>query len=209
MIDSLTHAFMDESGTAGLQGTQFMVVALIHAENPRQIEVPVRRALKKYGLELKGGELKAAHAAEKTNLRLLEVISRHVDGIIAVIVDQRGITQPPADPEAIYRQAVGSAIHLLMEHAPRVLVCIDKRYSKPELRLSLEKAIRNQIMDINPQMLLLSQESSQTRKELQAADTVAWAFFQKYERAETRFYNVIASKVLVEKVITRKKWEEG
>ena len=62
-------------------------------------------------------------------------------------------------------------------------------------------------MDISPQLALIRQQSSHTRKELQAADAVAWAFFQKYERGNSRFYDVIASKVLLEELIAKKKWK--
>ena len=44
-------------------------------------------------------------------------------------------------------------------------------------------------------------------KELQAVDAVAWAFFQKYERGEARFYDVIASKVIAEELIERRNWK--
>lgn len=48
---------------------------------------------------------------------------------------------------------------------------------------------------------------SYARKELQAVDAVAWAFFQKYERGDPRFYELIAARVIVEDVITQKKWK--
>jgi len=44
------------------------------------------------------------------------------------------------------------------------------------------------------------------RKELQAVDCVAWAFFQKYEHGDDRFYRIIADKVIVEDIIRRKLW---
>jgi hypothetical protein len=33
-----------------------------------------------------------------------------------------------------------------------------------------------------------------------------WALFQKYERGEERFYEIIEDKVLVEEVVKRKLW---
>jgi hypothetical protein len=38
-------------------------------------------------------------------------------------------------------------------------------------------------------------------KELQVADAIAWAFFQKYERGDSRFYNAIAPQVILEEVV--------
>lgn len=205
---TLSYAFMDESGTVGAEyGTRFLVIAALTAENPRDLEVPVRRALKKSGRELIGGEIKAARASEKNNLRMLAAAANHAIGIVAVIVDQRAILIPPDDPEEIYRQAVTRAIHILLERYPRVDICLDKRYSNAAFRDRLERHIRENIMDVFPQMALIRQESSHERKELQAVDAVAWAFFQKYERGDSRFYDVIASKIIAEELIVKKKWK--
>jgi len=205
---NLHYAFMDESGTVGAtNGTHFLVVAVLAVEKPRDLEVPVRRAAKKFESDLKAGELKASHASGKTNLRMLEIVARHALGIVAVVVDQRVISVPPKDPEEIYRQAVTRAIHILLEHFQKVDICLDKRYSNVVFRDKLEQHIRENVMDVFPQMALIRQQSSHERKELQAVDAVAWAFFQKYERGDARFYDVIASKVIAEEIIARKKWE--
>jgi hypothetical protein len=210
MIDSIgCYAFLDESGTVGAsKGTHFLVVAVLAAENPRDLELPVRRALKKQERGLIKSELKAAHNSEKANFRLLEAIAKHDVGIVAVIVDQQAILRPPEDPEEIYRQAAARAVRLLVEHCPKVEICLDKRYTHKPLRYELERRIREDLVDIFPQMVLLRQESSQERKELQAVDVVAWAFFQKYERGNPRFYEVIAPRVLAEEVIARENWQE-
>lgn len=47
---------------------------------------------------------------------------------------------------------------------------------------------------------------SAARKELQAADFVAWAIFQKYERGDNRFYDSIAHRLVVEEVIEQALW---
>ena len=39
-----------------------------------------------------------------------------------------------------------------------------------------------------------------------AVDAIAWALFQKYERDDTRFYEVIAPSILNETVIRQKDW---
>jgi hypothetical protein len=94
-----------------------------------------------------------------------------------------------------------------VEHFPRVEICLDKRYTNEYLRYELEKHIRENLMDISPQLALIRQQSSYTRKELQAADAVAWAFFQKYERQDPLFYDVIASKVVAEELIEKRHWK--
>lgn len=209
MKNALHYAFIDESGTVGTStGSHFLVVAILSAGRPRDIELPVRRALKKYGRHLSGGEIKAAKTEKAAILRMLQTIAGQDVNIVAVIVDQDAIENPPKDSEEIYRWAVTRAIYHLVERFPRIEVHLDRRYTKEKLRHALERCIREGIEDLRQKMVLIYQESSQGRKELQAADAVAWAFFRKYERGDSRFYDLIAPKVIAEELIVEKDWSD-
>jgi len=83
---------------------------------------------------------------------------------------------------------------------------LDKRYTKRTLRYDLEETIREGLVGVPQEVVLIRQEDSVVRKELQAVDCVAWAFFQKYEHGDDRFYRIIADKVIVEDIIRRKLW---
>ena len=203
------YAFIDESGTVSVAtGSHFLVVAVLSADRPREIELSVRRALKKYGRSLTSGELKAARASQAANLRMLRTIAEHDVSIVAVIVDQQAIARPPQDSEAIYRRAVARAVHHLVERFPWIEICLDRRYTNENLRFALERHIRQGIVDLPQKLVLILQQSSHTRKELQAADAVAWAFFQKYERGDTRFFDIIAPNVIVEELFKETDWSE-
>jgi hypothetical protein len=200
---TLHYAFLDESGTAGLsKGTNFLVVAVLSTETPRELELMARRALKKAGRNPARGELKATQSSEKDLLHLLESVAGHEVSIVAVIVDQQSLTQEPEDAEEIYRLAVSRAVRRMAEHFPRLDVCLDKRYTHEPLRYALEARIREELMELAPQMILLHHQGSHTRKELQIVDAVAWAFFQKYERGNERYCNLLAPKILAEEVIS-------
>ncbi len=203
------YAFLDESGTVGASnGTHFLVIAVLTAVQPRDLELPVRRALKKLGRSISCGELKAARSSEKFNTRLLSTIASQDVSIVSVIVDQSAITLAPTDSEAIYRQAVTRTIHHVVERFPCIDIFLDKRYTNDALVYLLEKQIRESLVDLTTQMVIIRQQDSFTRKELQAVDAVAWAFFQKYERGNPRFYELIADKVIVEEVLSQKKWKD-
>jgi hypothetical protein len=63
MTDSMHYAFIDESGTVGAEtGTHFLVIAAICGNRARDIEIPVRRAQKKFGTSLASGEMKKSPA---------------------------------------------------------------------------------------------------------------------------------------------------
>ncbi len=97
MIDPILHyAFIDESGTVGVpNGTHFLVVAVLTSTQPRDLELPVRRALKKYGRSLTQGEIKATHASEKMNLRMLEAIAGRDVSIVLSLSTNRQLRARP------------------------------------------------------------------------------------------------------------------
>ena len=113
-----------------------------------------------------------------------------------------------ARAEEVYRQAMARAVYRMVERFPAIGICLDRRYTNENLRYLLEKRIREDIQDLPQKMVLIRQENSSARKELQAVDAVAWAFFQKYERSDTRFYDLIASKVIMEELINEQDWKK-
>ncbi len=198
---------MDESGTVGVPGeTHFLVVALLSTGLPRAIELPIRRAMKKYGPSLSRAEIKAASFEEKAIARLLTEIVKEDIAIFATIVDQSAITKPPSEMEEIYRRAVSRTIYKLVERFPRVNIFLDRRYTNERHRYELESKIRESIQDLPQKVVMIHQENSINRKELQAADAVSWAFFQKYERANASFYEIISTKIITEEIIRDRDW---
>jgi hypothetical protein len=74
------------------------------------------------------------------------------------------------------------------------------------LRYRLEEAIREGLVDVPQEVVLIWQEDSRTRKALQAVDCVAWAFFQKYEKGQDEFYRAIKERIVVEELIESALW---
>lgn len=207
MSPPLQYAFLDESGTVSpFTGSHFLVAALISTAHPRVLELHVRRAQKKYGASLRSGEMKADSSREAVIAEILAAIASEPVTIITVAVDKQAIARPPTDSEDIYRQMVSQAVGHLLRRWPRVDICLDKRYTAERLRYRLERAVCEAVADLPHEVLIIRQEDSIARKELQAADFVAWAIFQKYERGDNRFYDIIAHRLVAEEVITQALW---
>jgi len=207
MSPPLQYAFVDESGTVDpFSGSHFLVIAMLSTAKARPIELTIKRALKRYGTSLASGEMKASASREVVVQHLLQALANEPIAILAVVVDKQHIARPPDDLEDIYREAVTVAIREAVARWPRMDVNLDKRYTAKHLRYRLEKEIREGIADLPQEVVMIRQEDSIASKELQAADYVAWAFFQKYERGDTRFYDIISGKVVVEEVISRRLW---
>lgn len=209
MPDLMHYAFIDESGTVGSEtGTHFLIVAVICGDQTRDIEIPVQRAQKKFGTSLASGEMKANSSREVVTLRLLKELVKEDIQIVAVAVDQKAIVSAPNDKEDIYRKAVSRAVYHLVERWPRIQICLDQRYTNNQLRFELEKQIREEIVDLPQKVVLLRQLNSQTQRGLQAADFIAWAFYQKYEKGDCRFVNILAPRISREEVMVKKTWKK-
>ena len=203
----MRYGFLDESGNVDpFSGTRFLVVAVLSTAAPRPIELHVKRARKRLGKKPAPSEMKASTSEPKIVERLLKAIAQEGVEIVAVIVDKQSILRPPGDPEDIYRMAVAKVIRHCVERWPRSTFYLDKRYTKRALRYRLEEASREGLVGVPQEVVLIRQEDSLVRKELQAVDHVAWAFFQKYERDDDRFYEVIEDRVLVEELVKRELW---
>ena len=210
MTNLMHYAFIDESGTVGTQtGTHFLIVAVICGNQARDIEIPVQRAQRKFGTSLASGEMKANSSRETVILRLLgELVKKDIE-IVVVGIDQKAVVRPPQDGEEIYRKAVSRAVYRLVERWPRMQICLDQRYTNSQLRFELEKRIREEIVDLPQKVVLIRQLNSQSQRGLQAADFIAWAFFQKYERGDCRFVDLLASKIVQEELIAQKNWPKA
>lgn len=199
----LGYAFLDES-----EGGDFLVVTILVTSRPRPIELHVKRTLKKWGTRLSSGELKAAFAPSHVIRRLLSAIAEEDVEILGLVLDKRVMVHPFDDHEASYRATVAEAARCCVERWPRLELHLDKRYTNEKQRRELERAIREAIAEIPDQMVVIYQERSLDRKELQAADFVAWAFYRKYQHGDSSFYELIREKVVAEIVLEAGKWQK-
>ena len=203
----MRYGFLDESGDVKpFSDSHHLVVAVLIVRNLRPIELHIKRARKSLKRKAKPDELKASDLETGIIERLLTTVADEEVEIVAVIVNKRVILRPPTDSEDIYREAVTRAVRHCVKRHPHLELWLDQRYTKPALRDELEKAIRTGIADITEQIVLLRQEDSRKHRGLQAVDHIAWALYQKYEREDVRFWELIRHRIVVEEVIERHLW---
>lgn len=210
MGNALHFAFVDEAGNTALsRQNHILVAAALCMGNPRPIARIIRKTQKKYGSSLASGELKAKKAHALLVEHLLGNLAREEIAIFSVIVDRRNIQQPPKDAEEIYRWAMARLVEKMVEKYPSLEIVLDRRYTTERLRDELERKIRERISPLPQHYVMITQKDSALVKELQAVDFIAWAFFQKYERGNDRFYDLIAERIVEEEYVTRQAWERA
>jgi hypothetical protein len=206
----MDYAFIDETGNIGIsEQSHFLIVAAFSTETPRYYERAIRKAQKKFGSALSSGELKGKKSNDKLIETVLTGLQKRPIKIYAVIISQNILKTVSKSDEDVYRWAIARLVRKLVRRSPRMEIVLDKRYTKESLRYRLEKFIRQEISDLPQQYVLIHQEDSLHRKELQAVDFIAWAFFQKYEHGNCQYYEIFQSCIEEEEVVTKRIWDQA
>lgn len=194
----------DETGDTGVgpRSSRFLVVAGLVGSNLEPLRRAVARTRKSMGKRLRDiPEIKAWHSPPQVTAQLLSRLAALDIEIYAAILDKRS-ARPPEDGEDWYRQVCTEAIRQATARYDRVIVTLDRRYTKAALQDRLVEAIAAGTQRPGATLSFVYADSRQERA-LQAADAVAWGIYQKYEREEEMFYDLIAGKIAGEGMVRR------
>jgi hypothetical protein len=202
----MLQAYLDEAGDeTPFSGTPYLAVALLTTSSAQDLDRAVVRAHRKYGAGLASGEMKADASPPAVTTWLLHAIAVSPVEIVAVVVDKSAIIRPPTVSSAIYHLAVAETVRRAAQRQPQLDLHLDKHYTSPKLRQRLEETIHARLTGLAANVLIRHEDSIAV-KELQAADFVAWAVFQKYARDRTEFYQIIAPRVVDEELVQIALW---
>ena len=181
MTITLQYAFIDETGSSTIsKHNDILIVVAVCTDAPQFLNRLIRKMQKKYGSSLASGELKGKKAHSKLIEEILHGLVHESVEVFSIILERQVLRRAADDPEALYSWAIMRLVRKLVVHYQRLEIVLDQRYTTRHLRYLLEKDIRAGIADLPQQYVLIRQEDSVFAKELQAADFVAWALFQKY-----------------------------
>lgn len=191
----MRYGFLDESGdveyTHGTANHLVVVVVVGHPERLRRAITRTRKTLHK-GIR-NVPELKAGGDPRVTEALLTHAVEIGFDAVGAVINKNR--FPRPRDAEDLYRYACVRAVREALERFGPLTLTVDRRYTKVKLRSRLEQALLSGVQDLGIPLHIRHEDSKKERM-LQVADAVAWTLFQKYERGDETFWQMIRGKVI-------------
>jgi len=197
-------AFIDESGSPSPNDRRrFLAITALVVDSPRPIELAVRQARRLLRLRSPQSELKASNSQPKVIKPILLKLAQIPFRAYTVIVDK--ISMDKESAESVYRLAMAKTIWHCARDFPQLHVIIDKRFTIQQQRTELETAIRQMMIPVSNQLILISQENSMDHPGLQAVDFIAWATMQKYEYGQNWAADILAPHVVVEELISGKK----
>jgi len=193
---SLAQVVFDEAGDTGAspRSSRYLVIAGIACSDLMSLRRAVMRTRKSLGKKLQDiPELKARHTPAKIITGFLIRLAELDIQVYAVILDKHSAKQP-ADAESGYRRVYVEAIKQVVADHPRSSIVMDQRYTKSSLR---EKLVNTILIGASSPDVALSLVFADSQQEpaLQAADAVVWSIFQKYERGDATFYNIVATRI--------------
>jgi hypothetical protein len=205
--------FVDESGDLGFSkaSTKFFIVAYLECETPQKIRTELKRLLKQLHQKKKysraRNELKFSRMDDYCRKRVLEKIAQY-DATLGTVIMEKALVKAKLqkDPTILYNWCVVHNIMLSLlpqiTAGHKIQITFDK--SLPMWRMNeFNSYVSNKasylLFETGNKMpsdaISLRHIASENESCLQAADAVAGAYFQKYEKQNDTYVNIIEHKV--------------
>ena len=207
------HVFVDESGDLGFSeaATKYFIVAYVECEEPIRLRIELRRLLKrlhqKERYSKSRNELKFSRMDDYCRKSVLAKIVECDASIGAVVLEKARVKDElRKDPPALYNWFV--VHHIMLSLIPQITagnkieITFDK--SLPMWRISqFNSYVANKASyllyetgnSLPPNCILLNHIASEKEFCLQAADAIAGAYFQEYEKQNDEYVKIIEHKV--------------
>jgi hypothetical protein len=198
MNNKLYHGFLDESGILEKTGGagNYFVISVIVVGDLSELKRTIKFARQEARGKFKFHTVFKANKENEGFIRLVlhQLAKRNISIIVGIWEkDIRGIR---VDKNRLYTGLVAQTVKMATDIYPKLHLVIHKRFTSPHLQNQLSKVISGQIQI--GASLFLNQQTEVECRELELADAVAWAIFQKYNNKRSGFYDIIKNKIIKE-----------
>lgn len=194
-MSKLHYGFLDESGILekkAKEGKHF-VVSVVVVGNPTELKDIVKLSKRRVRGKFKTHAIFHAYKENEGFVKVVldELVKRNV-GIIIGVWDKRE-KKPRVSKNVFYGKLVAQTAKLALDVYPKLNLVLHKRYNDPEIINQINNELGKVLK--SGQALFVDHKSETVRKELELADAVAWAVFQKCSRRKEEFYKIIKGKI--------------
>ena len=201
--------FLDESGNLdfSLSGSRYFVLTCVTMRRPFQANAELDDY--KYDCIEYGLERERFHCSEDNQhvrQRVFEIIGNHLDNMrIDSLVVEKSKTGPSLRAETqFYPRMLGYLLRYVLNRASHVqaeeTVIVTDTIPLKRRRRAIERAVKLTLANMltqRPKYRILHHDS-RSHYGLQVADYCSWAIFRKWERSDTRSYELIQDKIASE-----------
>ena len=203
----MTYLYFDESGDLGLDlsksGTsRIFSIAMLIIPDKRPITSLVKKifsSLPKAARRRNSGMLHAYYEKASTVERLLRILATKEVLIASMRLDKRN-TLITCNPNDLYDHLVVTLINRLFADAiindkDTITVVASRRNTSKTFNTHFSDGVIN---SKHGSVMIVNIRKPHDDKCLQAADFVSWALWQKYEKGNERFANLLSDKIVRE-----------
>ncbi|WP_409200274.1 DUF3800 domain-containing protein [Methanobrevibacter sp. DSM 116169] len=194
----MDYLFIDESGLLGTKSDYFVIIGLLTKDN-KSIDNIIKHIRRyKFKKQLNSiSELKDPKDPKEIIEYLLRKLNEKDYKIIATVFNKKNIYKYDYDNNyQLLYDNIASEIAKKLEINDNLQVYVD-RSKKPNEIVNFNKTFKNNIYNPNNYNINITHEDSMSLKGLQVADYVAWSIFQKYERNNPYFIDILNKKNII------------
>ena len=207
----MSYIFLDESGDLGFnpgkKSSKFFVVTFMFVENKN----PVEKVVKKIARNLSRKELKkhigVMHACKekpKTKMKLLAMLNEKDISVLSIYLNKQKVyTKLQNEKHILYNYVANILLDRLFT---KKLISLDGKItlvaSRRETNRFLNDNFKNYLKDqvfVNHKIdIHVEIKPPESEKCLQAVDFICWTIYQKRERGDESYFNLIKEKIIEE-----------
>jgi len=190
------YVFIDESGDLGQGGSRYLVLAALIVPEPKRL-VRIIRDLRwhKFRKELrKASEIKANRSSREL-IRQMLIRLNQVPGarVSYAVLEKRRVFSPylKADRHRLYDYVAGKLARNLPVGSEGLTVLLDRSKEKQLQREEFDRCFRRNLKAAKGTPVSIEHAYSHAWVGLQFADALAWACFQKFERNNPEYVELL------------------
>ncbi|MFA6375871.1 MAG: DUF3800 domain-containing protein [Candidatus Paceibacterota bacterium] len=207
----MAYIFLDESGDLGFKksSSKWFLFTIALIPNNRDLERVIKkvwRSLRKKHKKI--GELHAAHEKPATRKQILKKLAEINElKILSVILNKQKVyVDLQNQKNYLYNFTANILLGILYEKNMLVPdesidLCADRKDTKKRLRDEFVKYLSHSMAERKHGGFSIKLRASHDDKSLQAVDFISWAIFQKYEKDNCEYYELIKNKIVEERLL--------
>ena len=148
------------------------------------------------------GMLHAAKETDQTRKKLLRLIASHEQSrFTALVIDKKKIPwKMRSEKHFLYNHLAERLLDAVIAANPsaterKLTLIASQRETKKHLNLQFAEYIRERVLKNHGIIMDITTEIPATERALQAADIVSWAVYQKYEKRDSQYCDLLGEKL--------------
>jgi len=207
----MPYIFLDESGDLGFnpnkKSSKSFVITFLFVENKNQIEKTVKRLAKilcKKELKKHVGVLHACKEKPKTRMKLLSMLNEKDISVLSIYLNKQKVyTKLQNEKHVLYNFVANILLDRLFT---KKLISLDgeitliasRRETNRFLNDNFKSYLKDQVFVNHKINIHVEIKTPESEKGLQAADFICWAIYQKRERGDESYFNLIKDRIIEE-----------